>query len=237
MDTERLLQDALPFLDWIGKWRDDLPILNLDNELQNPACGAVVAVDVTVGFCYEGPLSSPRVASIVPPIVRLFERAYGLGVRHFILPQDTHDAEAVEFGSFPPHCTQGSAESEPVPEFKALPFFDRFISMPKNSISSNIGTDFPAWLDANPEVNTFFVVGDCTDLCTYQLAMYLRLRANQYQRATDRVVLPVNCVDTYDMAVQTAEEIGAFPHHAELLHLIFLYHMALNGVQVVASVE
>ena len=124
-----------------------------------------------------------------------------------------------------------------MPEFKALPFFDQFSIVPKNSISSDIGTELPTWLDAHAEVNTFIVVGDCTDLCTYQLAMYLRLRANAYQRVADRVIVPVNCVDTTDVQVSVAQELGIFPHHGDLLHLIFLYGMALNGVQVVACVE
>jgi nicotinamidase-related amidase len=237
MQIENLLQDALPFVNWIGEWENSLPTWSLADEIDDPSTVAVISVDVTNGFCYEGPLSSPRVAAIVHPIVRLFKRAHALRVRHFVLPQDTHDDKAVEFGSFPPHCTRGSEESEPVPEFKQLPFFDQFIIMPKNSISSSIGTELPTWLDDHPEVTTFIVVGDCTDFCIYQLAMYLRLRANAFQRAADRVVVPVDCVDTYDITVQVADELGAFPHQADLLHLIFLYSMALNGVQVVAHIE
>lgn len=236
MNVENLVRDALPFLKWIVDWMTELPTLELSAEIDDPATTAVLSVDVTSGFCYAGALSSPRVAAIVPPIVRLFERAYRLGVRHFILPQDTHEEDAVEFGSFPPHCTRGSKESEPVPEFKALPFFDLFNVIPKNSISSSIGTALPAWLDTHPEVSTFIVVGDCTDFCTYQLAMSLRLRANAYQRAADRVILPADCVATYDLSVQVAQELGIFPHHGDLLHLIFLYSMALNGVQVVAGI-
>jgi nicotinamidase-related amidase len=236
MEIEKLVKDALPFLNWISDWKKELSIWNLSDEVDEPANAAILSVDVINGFCYEGALSSPRVANIVPPITRLFKRAYALGVRHFILPQDTHEEEAVEFGSFPPHCTHGSAESEPVPEFKALPFFNEFIIMPKNSISSTIGTELPAWLDAHPHVTDFIVVGDCTDLCTYQLALDLRLRANAHQRMADRVIIPVDCVDTYDLSVEAAGEIGAFPHHADLIHLIFLYHVALNGVEVVASV-
>lgn len=236
MEIAEFVTDATPFLKWIHDWKNSLPTLELANEVNDPANIAVLSVDVTNGFCYEGPLSSPRVAAIVPPIVQLFKRAHAQGVRHFILPQDTHAEHAVEFGSFPPHCTRGSAESEPVPEFKALPFFDQFTIMPKNSISSNLGTDLPAWLDTHPQVTTFIVVGDCTDFCTYQLAMYLRLRANEHQRHADRVIVPANCVDTYDLPVDAAQELGIFPHHGDLLHLIFLYHMALNGVEVVASV-
>lgn len=236
MDIENLVKEASPFLQWMGNWKDNLPVWNLAAEADEPASVAVLSVDVVNGFCYEGALSSPRVAAIVPPIVELFERAHALGVRHFVLTQDTHAEEAVEFGSFAPHCVQGSAESEPVPEFKALPFFDQFTVIPKNSISSSVGTQLPAWLETHSEVNTFIVVGDCTDLCTYQLAMYLRLRANAHQRAADRVILPADCVETYDLSVNVAQEHGIFPHHGDLLHLIFLYSMALNGVQVVASV-
>lgn len=236
MKIEDLLKDAMPFLRWMGDWRARLTTLDLSAEINDPSNVAVLSVDVVNGFCYEGPLSSPRVAAIVQPIVRLFERAHALGVRHFILTQDTHEEGAVEFGSFAPHCTRGSGESETVPEFKALPFFDQFITIPKNSISSSIGTELPDWLDAHQEVTTFIVVGDCTDLCTYQLAMYLRLRANARQRAADRIILPVDCVDTYDLSVGAAQELGIFPHHGDLLHLVFLYSMALNGVEVVASV-
>jgi nicotinamidase-related amidase len=234
---EKLIQDARPFLTWTSDWKDSLPTFKLADGMRDPTSVAVLSVDVTNGFCYEGPLSSPRVAAIVPPILKLFKRSHTLGVRHYILPQDSHHEEAVEFGSFPAHCTRGSAESEPVVELRALPFFDEFIIMPKNSISSTIGTELAAWLDAHPEVTTFIVVGDCTDLCTYQLAMYLRLRANAHQRAADRVVVPADCVDTYDLPVPAAEKLNVFPHHGDLLHLLFLYSMALNGVEVVASVE
>ena len=47
-----------------------------------------MAVDVTSGFCSEGPLASERVGAIVDPIVQIFARAHEVGVRHFILPPD-----------------------------------------------------------------------------------------------------------------------------------------------------
>jgi hypothetical protein len=80
------------------------------------------------------------------------------------------------------------------------------------------------------------VVGDCTDLCTYQLAMYLRTAANENQQRSIRIILPEDCVDTYDLPVTTAQQIGATPHSAEILHLIFLYHMMLNGIEVVSTI-
>jgi nicotinamidase-related amidase len=202
----------------------------------SPVKIAVISVDVINGFCYEGPLASPRVASIVEPIVSLFQKSHQAGVRNFILIQDTHPEDAVEFGSYPPHCVRGTSESETVKEFKELPFFDLFQVMPKNSINSAIGTDLEGWLKAHPEVNTFITVGDCTDLCTYQLAMHLKLRANARNEKA-RLILPVDCVDTYDLPVRMASEIRVVPHDGDLLHYIFLYHMMLNGIEVVAKVE
>jgi nicotinamidase-related amidase len=197
---------------------------------------AVISVDVINGFCYEGPLASPRVATIVDPIVALFKKTYQAGVRHFILTQDTHPVDSVEFENYPPHCVRGTRESETVHKFKQLSFFDQFQVIPKNSINSIIETDLEAWLQAHPEVNTFITVGDCTDLCTYQLAMHLKLRGNARNERV-RVILPVDCVDTYDLPVHIAKEIGAVPHDGDLLHYIFLYHMRLNGIEVVRTIE
>jgi nicotinamidase-related amidase len=239
VNVEQLIDDSRPFLGWLAKWYNSRPTLSLAEVLEKAGGAekvAVMAVDVTVGFCYEGALSSSRVAGIVEPVARLFEQAYGLGVRNFVLPQDTHSEHAVEFGSFPPHCMGSTAESVTVPELKNLPFADLFTIVEKNSVSVSIGTHLEDWLAAHPEVTTFLTVGDCTDFCTYQLAMHLRLRANAYDQPGVRVILPVDGVDTFDIPVTVAEELGIMPHHADLLHLIFLYNMAENGVEVVSKV-
>lgn len=237
MKTEQLIENSKPFLNYVVEWKESLPSLALVEVVNsNPDSVAVVSVDVINGFCYEGLLASPRVAMIVDPIVELFQKSYEAGIRHFILTQDTHPADAVEFQNYPPHCVRGTSESETVDKFKALPFFDQFQVVPKNSINSVIGTDFNTWLETHPEVNTFITVGDCTDLCTYQLAMHLKLRANTCNEKV-RVILPVDCVDTYDLPVSAAQSIGAVPHDGNLLHYIFLYHMRLNGIEVVAKID
>ena len=223
------------FLPYLHHWVNSLPSLPLANALPAPERAAILSVDVIQGFCVSGPLASPRVARIVTPIVQLFQSAHAAGLKHILLTQDTHEPDAVEFASFPPHCVRGTAEAEPVAEIQALPFFHEMVILPKNSIASGLNTGLSDWLDAHPEVDTFIVVGDCTDLCTYQLAMHLRLDANarQIQR---RVIVPADCVETYDLPVEIARQIGALPNPADLLHAVFLYHMALNGMEVVQSI-
>ena len=240
MNLDELLTSSRSFLVWLVEWHNSRPTLPWTELLEDlegdPARMAVLAVDVTSGFCSEGPLSSERVARIVQPISQLFQQAYAHRVRHFVLPQDTHTEDAVEFGSFSAHCVRGTSESDTVPELSDLPFSDLFKVIEKNSISSSINTELDAWLDSHPEVTTFLVVGDCTDLCVYQLAMHLRLRANALNQRDTRVILPLDCVDTFDLLVEVANEIGAMPHHGDLMHLIFLYSMAQNGIEIISEV-
>jgi hypothetical protein len=96
------------FLDWLYTWKEALPTLDLKEAVPDPTRVAVVSQDLLKGFCDAGPLASERAASIVPAVVDLFERSYHLGVRHFLLLQDTHDPEAVEFSAYPPHFIDGT---------------------------------------------------------------------------------------------------------------------------------
>ncbi|MCB9451923.1 MAG: isochorismatase family protein [Anaerolineaceae bacterium] len=231
------LDRSKPFIEWMLAWRENLQPLSLTAlTATNPANVGIVSVDVIKGFCSVGPLSSPRVDTIVEPIVALFKRAWEQGVRDIALPQDTHPADAVEFGQYAPHCIRGTEEAETVEAFQSLPFFDQLAVFEKNSINSGLQPDFVSWLQARPHIKTWIVVGDCTDLCTHQLAMHIRLSANQNQQARVRVILPVNCVDTYDLPVETARSLGAVPHDGDFLHLVFLYHMMLNGIEVVTEI-
>ncbi len=225
------------FLDYLDDWMErllPLPLEQLIAEANGPQHVGVFCVDVINGFCHEGPLQSLRVNRIIAPIVQLFTDAYEAGVENFVLTQDTHDLNAAEFASYPPHCIRGTSEAETVPELAELPFAARFQILPKNSIHSAHGTGLDAWLDAHPEVTHRIVVGDCTDLCTYHLALHLQFRANAANE-TRPVILPMDCVDTYDIPVEVAQEEEIPAHPADIFHAMFLYSMAMNGVRVVSS--
>lgn len=227
------VESSTPFLRYLEDWHSRIPEAALDELIGGkPETVAVVCVDVIVGFCTEGALSSPRVNTIVQPIARLFTALRERGVKHFVLPQDTHDPHAVEFMSYPPHCIRGTREAETVDELKALPFSNEFTIIEKNALSAFVDTALPGWVREHPEVTTYIVTGDCTDLCTYNLALHLRMDANarQLQR---RVVLVEECVDTYDTSMETAQQLGIRPHPADFHHVVFLHHMEQNGVEIV----
>lgn len=229
------------FLKWLEQWLAELPVARLQEDVIAPAGGparvAVVCVDMLVGFCSEGPLASPRVNGLIPAIGELLSRAHAAGIRDFLLTQDSHPTDSPEFRAFPPHCITGTREAETVPELLALPFAREFTLIPKRSLSSAEATGFGGWLEARPNLRCVVVVGDCTDLCIYQAAMQLRLRANAAGDLDFEVVVPADCVETYDLPVATALRLGAMPHDGDLMHRLFLYHMALNGVQVVRSLR
>lgn len=228
-----LLDHSRPFLAYLEEWYNRLEELPLRELVGGePERLAVLAVDVINGFCKSGALASERIGQIALPVADLFARAYALGVRTFALTQDTHDPNTPEFQAYPPHCVRGTSESEAVDELKALPFFGDVTIFPKNSINSFAGTGLGAWLAERPQVDRFVVAGDCSDLCTYQLAMQLRVEADAGNLAR-RVVVPADAVETFDIPVSVARDLGIKAHDGDLHHVLFLHHMAMSGVQVV----
>ena len=168
---------------------------------------------------------------MVEPARIIFQKAHALGVSQFMLVQDCHTPEAGEFAEFPQHCMAGTVEAEPVAALANLSFASIFTTLPKNSLSAAVNTGLEEWLQARPQLDTFVIVGDCTDLCVYQLAIYLKMRANSMGQA-QRVIVPANAVDTYDLALD-----GMGNHPGDFFHATFLYHMALNGVEVVKGLD
>ncbi len=227
-----LIDQSSSFLQFLEDWYTHLPASSLAETLAQPERAAIVSIDVVRGFCNVGPLASARVERIVAPITRLFQAAWDGGLRNIVLVQEAHEPQAVEFEAWPPHCVRGTEEAQTVEAFQRLPFFNQIRILYKNSISSFQGTGLDDWVVAHPEVDCYIAVGDCTDLCTYQLAMDLRMEAN-FRQLKRRVIVPVDCTDTYDRTLEAARQEGGLPHPAELMHQIFLYHMALNGVEVV----
>ena len=235
--STNFIEKSTPFLSALIEWERTLPAVAWNDLREEAQQGRVVlfSMDMINGFCHEGALSGPRVKAIIPAVVAAFEKAYGVGVRDFVLVQDGHTSNAVEFADFPPHCQIGTSEAGTIPELANLPFADLYTIVSKNSINAFYGTHLGEWLDGHRNMSTAVVVGNCTDLCVHQLAMHLKLYANAYDLKM-RVIVPENAVQTYDMPVEAASAVGALPHDGDVMHLLFLYHMRLNGVEVVREI-
>ena len=224
------------FLNYIDGWLIRLPELVSAEVFKNPDKTAILSVDMINGFCRQGSLASGRIEAIIPSIVSLMRKGWDLGLRNIVLLQDCHTSDAKEFGAFAPHAICGSSEAETVDEIKALPFVNDLTVFTKNSVDSSQNTGLGAWMAEHGQISTFIIVGNCTDICVYLLAIHLRAHANAYGLDC-RVIIPENCVQTYDLPIEAAAAVGATPHNGDLLHKVFLYHMALNGVEVVKEIK
>lgn len=230
------LKYNLQFLNWLTEWKKNLPSIVLSKLLINPDRTVLVSIDMINGFCHQGNLASENVKSIIPEVVTLIKKLNDSGVTRFLLFQDSHDTKAVEFQAYPPHCIKGSMESQTIPEYLDLPFADKYEVFEKNSVSPFQNTRFSEWLAKNKGVDTYILVGNCTDICIYQAALELKTEANS-RNISRRIIIPADCVATFETSLETARKIGAMPHDSILLHDVFLYSMKLNGAEVVKSVS
>ena len=66
MTSAFLVQQREAFLEHVDRWFQEIPVFSIDRELAHPERAAVFSADMVVGFCSQGALASPRVASLVP---------------------------------------------------------------------------------------------------------------------------------------------------------------------------
>jgi nicotinamidase-related amidase len=210
---------------FIANWHASLDSPKLEDVVSDPDASVVFSADMVNGFLRFGALASEQVNGLTQPVVSLFARSWDLGVREYVLLQDTHDPHTPEFEAYPPHCIAGTEESATIPELANLPHADKFTVIEKNSLNPAIGTIFDAWLAEHEHLKTAVVVGNCTDLCVYQLAMHIRMRLNAINLDGYQVIIPEDCVTTFDTP----------SHPADFFHPVFLYHMSTNGIRIVRS--
>jgi nicotinamidase-related amidase len=205
----------------------------------------LVFVDILKGFCETGALSSERVNEMVAPVAQLAKSLLDAGMpkENLIFLNDSHPTDAVEFGSFAPHCIRQTEEAEVVDALKPyyeFPETQRYLKNATNGLfgKNEKGERFHSWLERTFDQgkSLFIVVGDCTDLCIYQNAMGIRLLANE-KNADVHVIVSKEHVRTYDLSVEQAEKFQVLAHDADVLDQIFLYHMKLNGIELVSSIS
>lgn len=220
---------------FVSDWKATLKPARLDELVPDPSVAGIFSADMINGFAHFGPLASERVSGIIDPLVTLCHRAWDHGITHFTFFQDTHSEHAPEFAAYPPHALRGTDQSAMIPELMALPFSDRLTIFEKNSLHPALGNDFDDYWDEEfDDLRTAIVVGNCTDLCVYSLAMHLRLRANALNIHGFEVVVPVSSVQTFDIPVDPAQP--GVGHPGDFFHDVFLYHMASNGIRIVSDI-
>jgi len=147
----------------------------------------VLVSDMLRGFFEEGyPLyCGVNARTIIPNVRKLLERELAHDSKIFYLC-DHHSPDDPEFKMFPPHCIEGTAEAEIIPELSPYPGE----IIPKKTFSSFHNTTLDKKLDSlKPE--TLVVCGVCTHICVLQAVIDARNRGYE-------VEIPVDCVASFD---------------------------------------
>lgn len=218
---------------WLERWHQSLEPRRLHTVIPSPASTAVFAVEMVDSVCRFGPKSSARLGALAQPVATLFAQAHVHGVRDFVLLQDARNPAEHEYSAYPRRNREGLYALDTIRELRTLPFADTFTIIPKHSLHPAVGTGLTRWLAEHSKIDTIVVVGAETDLAVYQTAMHLRMRANALNLSNYRVIVPANAVQTHHLSVLLARAEGALPHVGEFFQQTFLYHLALNGIEVV----
>lgn len=211
-------REAHRALDQITDVISAVPELRLSRLVEDNA--VLIVVDMINGFVREGKLASPNVLAINSHIADLAAACVKNGIPVAALA-DCHSLSSPEFGAFPPHCLEGTEETELTDELKAVSGITR---IEKNSTNGALEPAFREWAREYGS-GTYIIVGCCTDLCIQQLALTLKTGFDR-RNDTSRIIVPVRCVATYDLG----------NHDAGLTGTMALYNMLLNGVELCADI-
>jgi len=141
----------------------------------------VLVIDMQRGFLEEGnPLFCGDAArGIIPKVRRLLDREVARGST-IIFTADTHAPDDLEFKMWPPHCVEGTAEVEIIPELASYPGQ----KVPKTRYSAFYGTDLAERLgEIQPE--KILVCGCCADICVMHTVADARNRDYEVHVYTD----------------------------------------------------
>ena len=199
---------------------DNLPSIPISSLLGNTA---LICIDMNNGFCKQGLLYNNRMKALIPKIseiAHIFDKIKELPI---LLVTNFHQENDLEFNIYPRHCVIGTAEAEIVDELKDLKNFRIIGKNCTNSLVINPFIENIQNLYAKG-IKRFLVVGGCTDICVYQLCIYLNTFFLHLNLPAE-IIVPVSAIDTFDFK--------PFNHNADLMNIVFTYSMMSNGIKVV----
>lgn len=168
---------------------------------------ALFVVDMNNGFAKEGALASSRVEKIIPNIVKVIKEFQSNG-NDVVAFTDCHKENAAEFKSFPPHCIEGTIESELVDEIKV---FEKIHVIKKNSTNAFLEEETKKVINKllEKDVKEYYITGCVTDICVKQFALTLKTYFNMKDLDNEVLVIK-DCVDTFDAPGHNAEEMNKY---------------------------
>ena len=183
------------------------PVLNLQELDEHQT--ALVLVDMPYGFAREGALRSTLLAEINPAICELSKTCDELGIVKLVFT-NLHPGKSSEFDACLDYCMGGT---------------NGYTLISRSSTNGFHEEEFKKWLKENLQINNFIVIGDSIDICIQQFAITLKTWFNKHKKKAG-VIVPIHAVGTYDLG-----------RNIDLMDIMALYNMMINGIQVVKAIE
>ncbi len=173
MDTkELLLNESNEMISGIYERLQSLESLDLKSLDKNRTM--LLIVDINKGFAKAGALYSDRIEKLINPISNLAKYALNNGIRVKAFT-DYHAEDSIELKAYPKHCMKDTDEWELVEELN----LEGIEVIKKNSTNGFLEENF---ILNKEEIDNVIIVGDCTDICIYQLAISLRAEFNRVNK-------------------------------------------------------
>lgn len=153
-------------------------------------------IDMINGFCKEGALADSEIMMITDPILDLIK---AIDPQHVTFIADTHNPDDLEFKAFPPHCIKGTNEAEIIDELKPYVKTPILEKNTTNAFHELMKPENHHLLEMSV-IDSYILVGCCTDICVLQFALSLRTWLNATGQ-DKRILIPRNCVETFDSPI------------------------------------
>lgn len=162
-----------------------------------------LVIDMVNGFVKYGAMHDKSIAKIIPNQIELLEKMQG-ETDIVAIVKDTHEKDCMEFKTYPEHCVKGSGEENLVDELSKFETEDSLV-YEKNSTDVTHVAKFFEDIKKMPNLKEVVAIGCCTDICVLNAVISMRTYFNQENMNID-IVMPKNCVETYDAPVYNQEE-------------------------------
>lgn len=162
----------------------------------------LVVVDMVEGFVNFGALADKKINKVTPNILKLIKQAKENQAK-IIAFRDCHSLQDEEFKTFPVHCLKGSAESQFIPEIKAVES-NIDVDIEKNTTNGFITKEFQEIVN-NITFDNVVVCGCCTDICVLNFVTSYLNYIKENNLKTNIIVIENACY-TFDGENHNAEQ-------------------------------
>lgn len=167
-----------------------------------------IVVDMVNGFVKGGIMADPYIKHIIPIVRAIMEDSLNSDNQAVVVIKENHDENAQEFKVHSPHCIKNTREADLISELSDLePFCYEFFKNSTSAIWATGFIDFIKEIVKNPKLKKVKIVGCCTDICVFDVAIPLKKLFDELNIEAE-VVIPEDAVETYQIKPHIYDNYG-----------------------------